>query len=57
MNFHLLSVVTVVARQADLEDPSKSFDFIKACLRSTLPDAEIAYELSQFFDRLEDGFR
>jgi hypothetical protein len=51
------SIVTLISRQDDLVDPYKSFEFMKSCVETTLSDDEFAYELSQFFDRLEDGLR
>lgn len=46
-----------MSRQNDIEDPYKSFDFMKCCLQSSLSDEEIAFELSKLFDKMEDELR
>lgn len=45
-----------MANQGDLENPSKSYEFIRKCLNNTndISDREVMLTLCQFFNELED---
>lgn len=48
--------LSLMANQGDLENPSKSYEFIRKCLNNynEVSDREVMLILSQFFNELED---